>query len=404
MKIHLKSQPNVAKGSIMNSLWASYTVRGCVRLSSISPFVICRGHVRTARGFHQQCSLRTATAFNNTPTLRLQQAPTYMVRSLSTPTTAVNASVKAKKTKSEKNKSNQTADDNTPQLSYWDQKKAAKDRRRELYVARMERQERLAVRRAGRPKMEKKLEFQRFFIRKKVQDEVWDRRARQAGLDWKIRVAVLVERIPIVLDDKPEWEVEYDKMKAHLNLYGKLYPKELVGEMDWDAVRPMTDDELLAQLPFAPAPRETLADASGDVRTLQRRLKSKVYLTVQSEPNSPWQLPTVDISDHESLLEAAKRAVPKLVGDDLEFWCPSNAPWTVDLRAYSDAEKQAMEQQGQTYFGTKTFVMKVQYTLGDVDTATMAVHDFAWLDRHEVTERVRQQQGDHASQYYYYML
>jgi large subunit ribosomal protein L46 len=387
----------------MNSLWAS-TVHGCVRLRNISSFVICRSHARTALGFHHQYSLRTV--HTPTPTLlRLQKAPPHIVRSLSTlsPTTAVNATVKAKKAKSEKNKSDKTADE-TPQLSYWDQKKAAKDRRRELFVARMERQERLKVRRSGRPKNEKKLEFQRFFIRKKVQDEVWDRRARQAGLDWKIRVAVLVERIPLVLDDKPEWELEYDKMKAHLNLYGKLYPKELVGEIDWEAVRPMTDDELLAQLPFAPAPRETLADASGDVRTLQRRLKSKLYLTVQPEPDAPWQLPTVDVSDQESLLEAAKRAVPALVGDDLEFWCPSNAPWTVDLRAYSDAEKQTSDQDSQSYFGTKTFVIKVQYTLGDVDAATKAVHDFAWLDRHEITERVKQQEGEHASQYYYYML
>jgi large subunit ribosomal protein L46 len=393
----------------MNSLWAS-TVRGCVRLSNISSFVICRGHVirTTARGFHHPYSLRTTTAVTtlNPPTLlQLQQQapPTHIIRALSTSTTAVNATVKAKKSKAEKKKSEKTADE-TPQLSYWDQKKAAKDRRRELYVARMERQERLLVRRAGRPKNEKKLAFQRFFIRKKVQDEVWDRRARQANLDWKIQVAVLVERIPIVLEDKPEWEVEYDKMKAHLNLYGKLYPKELVGEIDWDAVRPMTDDELLAQLPFAPAPRETIADASGDVRTLQRRLQSKLYLTVQPEPDSNWQLPTVNLSDHESLLEAAKRAVPQLVGDDLEFWCPSNAPWTVDLRAYSDAERQTMDRDDQSYFGSKTFVIKVQYTLGDVDTATMAVHDFAWLDRHEITERVRQQQGEHASQYYYYML
>ena len=56
-------------------------------------------------------------------------------------------------------------------LSYWDQKKATKDRRREIFFARQERKERVKVRRAGKPKDTKKFEFHAFYLQKKVTDE-----------------------------------------------------------------------------------------------------------------------------------------------------------------------------------------------------------------------------------------
>lgn len=300
------------------------------------------------------------------------------------------------------NAASSSAATTTTTTRYWEQKKIDKDRRRELYVARQDRKVRLKVRRAGKPKDQKRNEFRSFFIRKKVDDEYMDRKARQANMNWQIQVAVLLERIPVVLPDKQDWEREYDKMKAHLNLFGKVYPKELVGNIDYDAIRPMTDEEVLAQLPFTPAPRETEADATGEVRTTNRKLKTNLYLVVQDGDDGVWQLPTVAIKnddDGETLLAAAKRAMVEKVGKQVEFWCPSNCPWSVDLTAFSP------EQQTKTgLYGTKTFFMKVQYDEGDVTEKEMTVQDFAWLDRGEIVARVRQQQGDHLSQFYHYML
>lgn len=291
------------------------------------------------------------------------------------------------------------ADKKADEPRYWDQKKAAKDRRRELYVARQERKDRLKVRRFGRPKDQKKIEFQRFYIQKKVNDEYMDRKARQADMDWKIQVAVLLERIHVVLPDKEVWELEYEKMKAHMNQYGKVYPKELVGNIDYDAIRPMTDEEVLANLPFTPAPRETEADASGDVRTTNRKLKTNIYLTVQEKESHQWQFPTVDLKVDETLVDAAKRALPEKLGNQVEFWCPSNCPWSVDLSPFPEALQKSLG-----LYGTKTFFIKVQHDEGDVSTKDMTVKDFAWLDRFEIVERVKQQQGEHMSKFYYYML
>ncbi len=292
--------------------------------------------------------------------------------------------------------------DDASTLSYWEQKAAAKNRRRELFISRQERKQRVKVRRAGKPKDTKKIEFQAFYIEKKVKDEFLDRKSRQAKLEWKIRVAILLERPNVVSPDKEKWEIEYDELKMHLNRYGKQYPKEFVGsDFDYDHERPMTYDDMIASLPFTPKPRETEADASGDVRTTDRKLKTSIYLTVQEQNNGLWQFPTVDVKGEETLLDAAKRAIPEQVGTDIEFWCPSNCPWSVHLSPYTEDERK----QHQLY-GTKTFFMKVQHDEGTVelDPTLKNVHDFAWLDCQEIVDRVKKQQGDHMSKFYFYML
>ena len=96
------------------------------------------------------------------------------------------------------------------------------------------------------------------------------------------------------------------------------------------------------------------------------------------------------------------RAVPEQVGTDIEFWCPSNCPWSVDVAPYTEEE-----QATQGRYGTKTFFMKVQHDEGDVildPKLTTKVHDFAWLERQEMVDRVKEQQSDHMSKFYYYML
>lgn len=340
----------------------------------------------------------------------LSFGPGLSVRTLSSEAIAAVEKISTEgKTKKSKDKKGKKAEPKEASISYWEQKKAAKERRRDLHNKRQERVQRLKVRRFGRPQDEKKVAFNRFFIRKKVNDEFMDRKARQMGLEWQIRVAVILERIPVIQPDKEEWEIEYDNLRAHLNLFGKVYPKELIGNVAGfndtpheDAAssgRPMTDDEVLALLPFVPAPRETLADASGDVRTLDRKLKTNLFLVVQEQAEATWQFPTVAVEPNESLLAAAKRAVPHQVGEEVEFWCPSNAPWTVELVAFD-----AKEQQVKSCYGIKTFFIKVQHDEGNVSTADKTVHDFAWLDRQEMVDRVRLEQGDFLSQFYYYML
>jgi large subunit ribosomal protein L46 len=308
------------------------------------------------------------------------------------------AAIVVKKSFSTSTKKKADDDDAAPAgAGYLELKQAAKDKRRVLWENKEERKDRLQTRRAGRPRQQKGKEFKKWFIKKKVDEEYMNRKAQQAGLGWDMQVAVLLERTNVVQPDMEEWEADYEHMRAYLNRFGKEYPKALFDVDDSQELATKTED-LLDSLPkdFQPAPRETQADETGEVRTTNRKLKTSIYLAVQE--NDRWQLPTVTLSgEDETLVEAAKRAMAEKVGPQVEFWCPSHAPWAVDMVALPEEERTNV-------YGTKTFFVKIQYDEGDVSDKEMSVQDFAWLDRGEMADRVNEEQGDYMSKFYQYML
>jgi large subunit ribosomal protein L46 len=167
--------------------------------------------------------------------------------------------------------------------------------------------------------------------------------------------------------------------------------------------------ELEKYLPrgFTPAPRETEADHNGDVRTLERRLKTRVYLTIKDSISTPegdkdvWQLPTVQVLGDETLLDAAKRAIREKVGDALEIYYPSNCPMAVDARVFKKEERSKDD----NTFGIKTFFMVVQHDNGKVTMDDLlGASDFAWLEKPEVVDRIREEQGEGLSKLYHYLL
>lgn len=287
-----------------------------------------------------------------------------------------------------------------------DQKKAQKQRRAELFEQSQQRHEQLKTRRVSSQRGEKRNEFRSWFIQKKVNDEYMERKARQAALDWNINVAVILERLNVVLPDEEEWEMEFEDLQNHLQQFGKDYPKGLfpsgsAAESKQNTTDLTRNDDILEYLKtfkgFTPAPRITEADTSGNVRTTDRKLKTNIFLTVQGD-DSMWKLPTVSLKDNEILLDAAKRAIPETIGDQVEFWCPSNCPCAVEMNAFAPEQ-----QQKEGRYGTKTFFMKVQYDEGAVKAdGIKGTLDFAWLDRSEIVERIQEQKGD--ARFYKYLL
>lgn len=277
-----------------------------------------------------------------------------------------------------------------PELSYYQQKAAAKQHRRELYEKKQERIERLKTRRAGRPRLFYRNEFRSFFIPKKVHDEHHNRKARQQNLEWEICASAIVERISVVQPDREPWEIEMDDLQTHLAQFGKQYPKELVS---YDNYKSYSHEELLEMLPFEPAPRETPADADGNIKTMERKLKTSIYLLLKQEEEL-WDFPSVILEPEETLLDGAKRAMNPLRG--LKFWSPSNSPWSVRLTPFDDKTRKKTKK-----YGRKTFFVKMQYDSGAVTSESM---DYAWLDRSEVTDLVEKAQGRDMSKLYHYML
>lgn len=274
--------------------------------------------------------------------------------------------------------------------SYFERKRAAKQARVQTYQDRQQKIEERKKRRDASPRDVKKQAFKSWWDKRRIREEILERKARQAGKDWKVEVAVILERIPIVMADIPEWERDFDELQAYFGQFGKEYPKELIPERN--APTFISDEELLAQLPpnFRPAPRETEADHSGVVNTLDRKLKDRVFLLLEEDSDS-WTFPKASISNDESLLQGAQRAVKEKLGDKIEIYCPSNAPSAVHLEPHNEDDQ---------FFGTKTFYMRLQHDEGDVSKRTK----HGWLDRQEIVERMEKEYGEEESKFYQYVL
>ena len=166
--------------------------------------------------------------------------------------------------------------------------------------------------------------------------------------------------------------------------------------------------DISAGLPFTPAPRETEADATGEIHTRNRQLKERCYLALKTgaEGNKSgprWTLPSAIAQSDETLLQTAERAVSESVGTDLGLWCPSNAPMTVNFREFSP---NLPEEFRENYFGEKIYYYRVQWSQGDVDEAAVKknAEDWGWLTREEITERVEKERGKHQAKFFHYML
>lgn len=307
------------------------------------------------------------------------------------------------------------------ELSYFDRKKAAKAARVEAYKKKVEKEKRGKHRRDKAPRDVMKNQFKSWWDNKRMREAILERKARQAGKNWRIQVAVVLERLPIVLPDKEEWERDYEELHAYLSQFGKEYPKELFGDQQLPEKILLTDEELLgtepcmvsngiwrvtfscflhqpcfvsAALPegFRPAPRETPADESGEVQTLERKLKDRVYYTIPGDDNSfPFPIVEVNMDEDESLLEAAKRALLQNGGKKLDLYYASHAPIAVSLTRDDSDDR---------FFGNKIFYLKVQYDDGQI----VDQKEFAWLDRDEIVGRMSQQSGEDQANFYRYML
>lgn len=128
---------------------------------------------------------------------------------------------------------------------YEAEKKAAKDRRTELYDKKVERKEGLKTRQNPEKKNFLKNQFRQWFDNMASKQAYLDREARRQGKEWKINVAAMVERLPIITPDREQWESDYMQLQSELSRYDDIaYPKELGFEDPIDR-KIYTEEELL---------------------------------------------------------------------------------------------------------------------------------------------------------------
>ena len=125
-------------------------------------------------------------------------------------------------------KKNKKQSKKAEELTYAQQKVLAKERRRQTYEAKLNRESSLKTRRAdSNERGAHASTFRSWFDQYKTRNETMDRKARKSGLPWQVRVAAVVERLPVILPDKEQWEMDYEELEAYLKQFGRDYPKEL---------------------------------------------------------------------------------------------------------------------------------------------------------------------------------
>ena len=180
---------------------------------------------------------------------------------------------------------------------------------------------------------------------------------------------MIVERLPVVTPALEAWEVEYRSWSEERRA-------KFLQELPPELVDPKGEFEELADpedARFVPASRETAADVSGDVRTLDRRLDQFLFLVVRDAATKEWGFPRlVNPEDGATTMRAtARAAMEACVGDSVETFLVGNAP------AGHWPEPGAPENGGK---GGTNFYHRAQWLEGDL-RLTEKYSDFMWLTK-----------------------
>lgn len=127
------------------------------------------------------------------------------------------------------------------------EKLAAKQKRTQAYESSQQRMQKLQSRREGRDTGLLKREFRDWYDKKRIYQEIIDRKARQANMEWTVQAAAILERLPVITPDMPQWEIDYFDLKTYLEQFGKEYPEEL-GFSPGKGKLAITNEELLGTL------------------------------------------------------------------------------------------------------------------------------------------------------------
>ncbi|KAF2423737.1 putative 54S ribosomal protein L17, mitochondrial [Tothia fuscella] len=134
-----------------------------------------------------------------------------------------------------------------------------------------------------------------------------------------------------------------------------------------------------------PAARETEADRTGDLRSLDRALERTLYLVVR-DGKGRWGFPSDVLVGKESLHLAAERILVQTGGINMNTWVVGNAPVGYHEHKYP----KYVAKGGVSQIGEKTFFMKARIMAGqaNLEGNKLGVEDFQWLAKEEIPKVV----------------
>jgi len=214
-------------------------------------------------------------------------------------------------------------------------------------------------------------------------NEAHENKAAEMSLGFRVLSAGIIHRYPVITPEEPAWAKEFHALQEDLAARRmQILHQEVSGTgSDLLPENMVSEDDILASMPFAPASRTTSADEENDVKSLERKLDSSLFLLVKRRRNDKsWQFPQGKVRDDEDLRGAAERVTDRAVGR-ISRWFVSNAPQGHYIYAYP---KDLQEKRGQ--YGAKVFFYRCQHIVGNIKLETKLYTDYAWVSRDEVDE------------------
>ncbi|KAG8956645.1 54S ribosomal protein L17 mitochondrial [Tulasnella sp. 424] len=127
----------------------------------------------------------------------------------------------------------------------------------------------------------------------------------------------------------------------------------------------------LPPLPYdKPMPRESEADRTGDVQSLDRKGDRNLYLVLKKVKGDAWRLPQSSVTSEDALHVAARKSIAAQCGEAMDTWVVGRQPI-----GFLEEEE-------------NVFFFKAHILAGQVSLNSSDVSDFAWLTKEEIGDRV----------------
>ncbi|KAI2626630.1 39S mitochondrial ribosomal protein L46-domain-containing protein [Hypoxylon sp. NC1633] len=133
-----------------------------------------------------------------------------------------------------------------------------------------------------------------------------------------------------------------------------------------------------------PMDRITEADKTNDVRRLDRKLDSTLYLVVQGG-DGKWQFPAEDVPTDEHLHQTAARALEFAAGVNMNTWLVGRVPVAHFVTQPQFNEDTSLKQKGEKVFFIKGRIMAGQANLKN---NRLGLQDFNWLTKDELRAKL----------------
>eukprot|EP01132_Coremiostelium_polycephalum_P008060 gene8060-9915_t len=234
-------------------------------------------------------------------------------------------------------------------------------------------------------------------LRRLEKEKNWAPSTGKYANQYKLTSSVIIERSPTLIPEPTEYEQErYDKFERLEELI-RREPIRMISLME-DLPEFKEDDTANAGggggasggveemeedfSNYKPESRTTQDDINDNRKSLNRKLDKSLYLIIKKAGSRyPWQFPSTNWIQGESIKNTAERALRDSCGEKWKYWIPSQAPCGVYKYRVKEELQDLLKAEG-----IKEFFFRSHYFGGNLKMNDKIVKDYLWVSKDEMKE------------------